>query len=178
MKRRYLDRFGFDAASVIVEDAHHVHALSCRAVWTSGEDGPQACRRISITVRSCKAIAPKLGVGVESLRTWPRQVLIDADKTRGVTTTEAAADQRARTRKSATCGRPTGFWRRPQVFFARSSSPAPGRCPHLRCPLICQFTDQMRAQEHRVGSICGVLTERGIKITQVSVLGKPLSHPV
>ncbi|MEU5844533.1 hypothetical protein [Rhodococcus sp. NPDC047139] len=32
--------------------------------------------------------APKLGVGVESLRTWTRQALIDADKTPKVTTTE------------------------------------------------------------------------------------------
>lgn len=37
---------------------------------------------------ACKAIAPKLGVGVESLRTWTRQALIDADKTPGVTTAE------------------------------------------------------------------------------------------
>ncbi|UOT03249.1 hypothetical protein MPY17_30565 [Rhodococcus opacus] len=29
---------------------------------------------------------PKLGVGVESLRTWTRQALIDADKVPGVTT--------------------------------------------------------------------------------------------
>ncbi|MCD5422862.1 hypothetical protein LRS71_25495 [Rhodococcus pyridinivorans] len=37
---------------------------------------------------ACKAIGPKLGVGVESLRTWTRQALIDADKTPGVTTAE------------------------------------------------------------------------------------------
>ncbi|MDV6296688.1 transposase [Rhodococcus aetherivorans] len=37
---------------------------------------------------ACKAIAPKLGVGVESLRTGIRQALIDADKTPGVTTAE------------------------------------------------------------------------------------------
>lgn len=37
---------------------------------------------------ACKAIAPKLGVGVESLRTWTRQALIDTDNTPGVTTAE------------------------------------------------------------------------------------------
>ena len=37
---------------------------------------------------ACKAIAPKLGVGVESLRTRTHQALIDADKTPGVTTAE------------------------------------------------------------------------------------------
>lgn len=37
---------------------------------------------------ACKAIAPKLGAGVESLRTETRQALRDADTTPGVTTAE------------------------------------------------------------------------------------------
>lgn len=43
---------------------------------TSGEDGPRPSRRIPVAVRGVRRDRPKLGV--ELLRTWTRQAVIDA----------------------------------------------------------------------------------------------------
>ncbi|QZS52591.1 hypothetical protein [Rhodococcus opacus] len=45
-------------------------------------------RRVPVAVHGAQGHTPKLGIGVESLRTWTRQALIDAGKCPGVTTAE------------------------------------------------------------------------------------------
>lgn len=37
---------------------------------------------------ACKAIAPKVGIGVESLRRWVKQAMVDAGQESGPTTSE------------------------------------------------------------------------------------------
>lgn len=71
---------------------------------------------------ACKAIAPKLGIGVESPRTWTRQARIDADKAPGMTTAEQQRikdlEREVRDRKEA-----NEILKAASIFFARELDP-------------------------------------------------------
>ncbi|MCX5042445.1 hypothetical protein OG921_04555 [Aldersonia sp. NBC_00410] len=71
---------------------------------------------------ACKAIGPKLGIGVESLRAWTRQALIDAEQVPGATTAE---QQRIREleRENRNLKEANEILKAASIFFARELDP-------------------------------------------------------
>jgi transposase-like protein len=71
---------------------------------------------------ACKAIGPKLGIGVESLRVWTRQAMIDAEQVPGATTAE---QQRIREleRENRNLKEANEILKAASIFFARELDP-------------------------------------------------------
>jgi len=86
---------------------------------------------------ACNAIAPKLGIGAESLRRWTLQAQIDSSQRQGSTSDELTEIKalKGEVRDRGSCQR------NPQTgveYRCEGTRPSP--------PLICQFIDQMRAR--------------------------------
>jgi transposase len=71
---------------------------------------------------ACKAVAPKVGVGVESLRRWVQQALVDSDAQPGVKTAER---QRIREleREVRDLKESNEILKAASIFFARELDP-------------------------------------------------------
>jgi transposase len=71
---------------------------------------------------ACKAIAPRVGVGVESLRRWVQQALVDTDAQPGVKTVER---QRIRDleRENRELKEANEILKSASIFFARALDP-------------------------------------------------------
>ncbi|MFC7450657.1 transposase [Rhodococcus daqingensis] len=71
---------------------------------------------------ACQAIGPKLDVGIERLRVWTRQALVDSDQAPGVTTNEQRRikelEREVRDLKEA-----NEILKSASVFFARELDP-------------------------------------------------------
>lgn len=86
---------------------------------------------------ACESIAPKLGVGSQSLRRWTLQAQIDSGQRPGATSDEMV-EIKALKNKVRDLEEANEILRQASIFFARELDPL-----HA---LICQFIDGMRAQ--------------------------------
>lgn len=71
---------------------------------------------------ACKAIAPKLGVGTESLRLWTRQAQIDAKQAPGATTDEQQRIKELE-RENRDLKEANEILKSASIFFARELDP-------------------------------------------------------
>lgn len=73
---------------------------------------------------ACKAIAPKVGIGVESLRRWVQQALVDAGDQPGSTSGSTAERARIREleRENRDLREANEFLRRASILFAQCQS--------------------------------------------------------
>ncbi|WP_183662812.1 IS3 family transposase [Neomicrococcus aestuarii] len=104
---------------------------------------------------ACKALAPKLGVGPESLRRWVVQAQIDAGEKTGPSTDELEEIKRLRA-EVRDLKESNEILKQASNFLREGARPSP--------PLICRFIDEMRAEGYAVESICAVLREQGVRV--------------
>ena len=71
---------------------------------------------------ACKAIGPRVGIGVESLRRWVQQALIDADAQPGVKTVEKARIRELE-RENRDLKEANEILKAASIFFARELDP-------------------------------------------------------
>ncbi len=71
---------------------------------------------------ACKAIAPRVGIGVESLRRWVNQALIDADACPGVKTVERTRIRELE-RENRDLKEANEILKAASIFFARELDP-------------------------------------------------------
>ncbi|WP_458781236.1 IS3 family transposase [Arthrobacter sp. D3-16] len=104
---------------------------------------------------ACKALAPKLGVGAESLRRWVVQAQIDAGEKTGPSSDELEEIKRLRA-EVRDLKESNEILKQASNFLREGARPSP--------PLICRFIDEMRAEGYAVESICAVLREQGVQV--------------
>ncbi|WP_327591762.1 IS3 family transposase [Streptomyces chartreusis] len=110
---------------------------------------------------ACRAIAPKLDVGAESLRRWVRQAQTDAGERPGVTTDMAEENRRLRA-ENRELKRANEILRAASGFLRGRARPA--------TEVLVTFIDTHRGRRGEgdvrwgVEPICRVLTEHGFKI--------------
>ncbi|MHA7292238.1 IS3 family transposase [Arthrobacter sp. MDT3-24] len=104
---------------------------------------------------ACKALAPKLGVGPESLRRWVVQAQVDAGEKTGPSSDELEEIKRLRA-EVRDLKESNEILKQASNFLREGTRPSP--------PLICRFIDEMRAEGHAVESICAVLREQGVQV--------------
>ncbi|MGL3804614.1 IS3 family transposase [Paeniglutamicibacter sp. R2-26] len=104
---------------------------------------------------ACKALAPKLDVGPESLRRWVDQSQVDAGQKDGPTTDEQDELKRLRA-ENRDLKEANEILKAASNFLREGTRPSP--------PLICRFIDEQRAEGFAVESICAVLREQGVQV--------------
>ncbi|MGP9784667.1 IS3 family transposase [Glutamicibacter sp. AOP12-B1-11] len=104
---------------------------------------------------ACKALAPKLDVGPESLRRWVLQAQVDTGEKDGPTTTELD-ELKALRAENRDLKEANEILKAASNFLREGTRPSP--------PLICRFVDEQRAEGHAVESICAVLREQGVQV--------------
>ncbi|WP_354183240.1 IS3 family transposase [Arthrobacter sp. UYP6] len=104
---------------------------------------------------ACRALAPKLGVGPESLRRWVVQAQVDAGEKTGPSTDELEEIKRLRA-EVRDLKESNEILKQASNFLREGTRPSP--------PLICRFIDEMRAEGYAVESICAVLREQDVQV--------------
>lgn len=101
---------------------------------------------------TCSALAPKLNVGVETLRKWVVQAQIDA----GTTSGSSSAELEEIKKREPGSQRGERDLESGIDFLREGARPSP--------PLIVAFIDEMRGRGFGVESTCAVLREQGVAV--------------
>lgn len=101
---------------------------------------------------ACKAIAPKVGIGVESLRRWVNQALFHTGDQPGTTSAERSRIRELE-RETRDLREANEICRRPRFLRAGTRPPT---------PMIIGFIDVQRRCGHRIALVCKVLGMLGV----------------